>query len=51
MDENPAVSQLMGELAKMKEQLQTKNEEVVRLEKENQELRTCNAETTMEYDM
>ena len=48
MDENPAVAQLMGELAKMKEQLQTKNEEVARLERDNQELRTNNAERTME---
>ncbi len=42
------MAQLVSELNKLKEQLQTKTEDVVRLEKENQELKANSVEKTLE---
>jgi len=50
MEEGATMAQLMGELNRLREQLQTKTDDVIRLEKENQELKASSADPTMEYD-
>jgi len=49
VDETSTVAQLLGEVNKLKELLHTKTVDVIRLEKENQELKANSVEKTMEY--